>query len=372
MRNRCWSGQRRTAQVEPIVAEISPARIEATIRKLASFGTRHTLSDPDNPNRGIGAARRWIKAELESYAKESGGRLIVEEDSFVQPVAPRVPRPTTLVNLVAILPGVQPASKDRWLVVSGHYDSIPWPISDANSDAPGANDDASGTAVSMELARVMSKHHFDATLVFLAVPGEEQGLLGATHWAEKAKQEGRKIEAMITDDIVGNTQGGNGIKDNRRIRVFSEGVPSNETEAQARTRRSVGGENDGPSRQLARYIKEAGELYLNDFEVTLVFRRDRYGRGGDHIPFNERGYAAVRFTEPNENFDRQHKKVETVDGVDVRRRGRPGRLRLRRAGRAGERGGPREPGAGASASDRRPLRHRPAGIRHPDRLETRE
>jgi Peptidase family M28 len=308
-------GSKKNRRIEPIVAEISPARIEATIRKLASFGTRHSLSDPDHPDRGIGAARRWIKAELESYARESGGRLIVEEDSFVQPVAPRVPKPTTMVNLVAILPGSQPASKDRWLVVSGHYDSIPSPISDAKSDAPGADDDASGTAVSMELARVMSKHHFDATLVFLAVPGEEQGLLGATHWAEKAKKEGRKIEAMFTNDIVGNTQGGNGIKDNRRVRVFSEGVPSDETEAQARTRRSVGGENDGPSRQLARYIKEAGELYLNDFEVTLVFRRDRYGRGGDHIPFNERGYAAVRFTEPNENFDRQHKKVETVDGV---------------------------------------------------------
>jgi hypothetical protein len=153
-------------------------------------------------------------------------------------------------------------------------------------------------------------------VVFLAVAGEEQGLLGAAHWAEKAKKEGRKIEAMLTNDIVGNTQGGNGIKDNRRVRVFSEGVPSDETEAQARTRRSVGGENDGPSRQLARYIKEAGELYLNDFEVTLVFRRDRYGRGGDHIAFNERGYAAVRLTEPNENFDRQHKKVETVDGVE--------------------------------------------------------
>jgi Peptidase family M28 len=309
-------GSRKNPLLEPIVAEISSARIEATIRKLASFGTRHTLSDPDNPDRGIGAARRWIKAELQSYARESGGRLIVEEDSFVQPVAPRVPRPTALVNLVAILPGIQPTSKDRWLVVSGHYDSIPSPMSDANIDAPGANDDASGTAVSMELARVLSKHQFDATLVFLAVAGEEQGLLGATHWAEKAKQEGRQIEAMITNDIVGNTQGGNGIKDNRRVRVYSEGVPSDETEAQARTRRSVGGENDGRSRQLARFIKEAGELYLNDFDVTLVFRRDRYGRGGDHIPFNERGYAAVRFTEPNENFDRQHKKVETVGGVE--------------------------------------------------------
>jgi Peptidase family M28 len=308
-------GSKRNPQVEAILAEISPARIEATIRKLASFGTRHTLSDPDNPTRGIGAARRWIKAELESYSRDSGGRLIVEEDSFLQPVAPRVPRPTILVNLVATLPGDQPASRDRWLVVSGHYDSIPAPMSNTEIDAPGANDDASGTAVSMELARVMSKYHFDATLVFLAVPGEEQGLLGATHWAEKAKSEGRKIEAMLTDDIVGNTEGGNGVRDNRRVRVFSEGIPATETEAQARSRRSIGGENDGPSRQLARYIKEAAELYMPDFEVTLVFRRDRYGRGGDHIAFNERGFAAVRLTEPNENFDRQHQSVGVRDGV---------------------------------------------------------
>ena len=310
-------GSRKNPQVEAILAEISTARIEATIRKLASFGTRHTLSDPDNPTRGIGAARRWIKAELESYAKESGGRLVVEEDSFLQPAGGRVTKPTTLVNLVATLPGDQPASRDRWLVVSGHYDSIPRPMSDTEIDAPGANDDASGTAVSMELARVMSKYHFDATLVFLAVPGEEQGLLGAAHWAEKAKREGRKIEAMLTDDIVGNTDGGNGIHDNRRVRVFSEGIPSTETEAQARSRRSIGGENDGPSRQLARYIKEAAELYIPDFEVTLVFRRDRYGRGGDHIPFNERGFAAVRLTEPNENFDRQHQRIEVRDGVPL-------------------------------------------------------
>jgi hypothetical protein len=308
-------GSKKNPQVESIVAEISPDRIEATIKKLVSFGTRHTLSDPDNPTRGIGAARRWIKSELETFAKDSGGRLIVEEDSFVQPIAPRVPRPTTLVNLVAILPGDSPASRDRWLVVSGHYDSIPRPMSDTEIDAPGANDDASGTAVSMELARVMSKYHFDATIVFLAVPGEEQGLLGAAHWAEKAKGEGRNIEAMLTDDIVGNTDGGNGVRDNRRVRVFSEGISATESEAQARVRRSVGGENDGPSRQLARYLKEAAELYVPNFEVTLVFRRDRYGRGGDHSPFNERGFAAVRLTEPNENFDRQHQKVEVRDGV---------------------------------------------------------
>ncbi len=309
------AGSRRNPQVESILADISAERIEATIRALAGFGTRHTLSDPDNPTRGIGAARRWIKGELDKYAADSGGRLVVREDSFVQEPVPRVPRPTTLVNLVATLPGDLPASRDRWIVVSGHYDSIPRPLADAEGDAPGANDDASGTAISMELARVMSKYHFDATLVFLAVPGEEQGLLGAAHWADRAKAEGRNIEAMVTDDIVGNTRGGNGVRDNRRLRVFSEGVPAAETEAQARVRRAVGGENDGPSRQLARYLKEVAELYQPDFEVTLVFRRDRYGRGGDHIPFNERGYAAVRLTEPNEDFDRQHQKVEVRDGV---------------------------------------------------------
>jgi hypothetical protein len=308
-------GPRKSPKIEAILAEISPERIEANIRTLAGFGTRHTLSDPDHPTRGIGAARRWIKAELERCARESSGRLRVEEDTFVQPAGGRVTKPTTLMNLVATLPGDEPTARDRWMVVSGHYDSIPRPLSDTEIDAPGANDDASGTAVVLELARVMSKQHFEATLVFLAVPGEEQGLLGSRHWAQKAKAEGRTIEAMLTDDIVGNTLGGNGVRDNRRIRVFSEGVPATETEAQARARRSVGGESDGPSRQLARYLKGVAEHDIPGFEVTLVFRRDRYGRGGDHIPFNELGFPAVRLTEPNEDFTRQHERVGEREGV---------------------------------------------------------
>jgi len=161
----------------------------------------------------------------------------------------------------------------------------------------------------------MSKYQFDATLVFLAVAGEEQGLLGAAHWAEEAKAKNLNVAAMFTNDIVGNTQGGNGVKDNARIRVFSEGVPTTETEAEARVRQLNGGENDGPSRQLARYIKEAAERYLNNFEVKLVFRRDRYGRGGDHNAFLQRGYPAVRFTEPNEDFTRQHQRVREEGGV---------------------------------------------------------
>ena len=303
---------KRNPKIVAIVAEISANRIEADVRKLVSFGTRHTLSDADDPTRGIGAARTWIESEFKKIRDETGGRLIVEADEFVQPQGGRVTVPTKVVNLVATLPG---KAKDRILVVSGHYDSIPRPMSDTKIDAPGANDDASGTAAVLEMARVMAKHEFDATIVFMAVAGEEQGLLGSTHWADAAAKDGKTIEAMFTNDIIGNTDGGNGIHDNRRVRVFSEGVPSNETEAQARLRKSVGGENDGPSRQLARMIKNVGERYVPNFEVTLVFRRDRYGRGGDHIPFNEKGFAAVRFTEPNEDFSRQHERVEVRDGV---------------------------------------------------------
>jgi peptidase M28-like protein/fibronectin type III domain protein len=304
-------------QIEKILGEISAANIEAIMRKLVGFGTRHTLSSQDDPARGIGAAWRWIKEEMDRYSRESGGKLIVTTDEFIQQPTQRVSQATKVVNVVATLPGSQPESKDRVYVVSGHYDSCVCSqgMTDATSDAPGASDDASGTAVVMEMARVMSKYQFDATLVFLAVAGEEQGLLGAAHWAEEAKAKNLNVAAMFTNDIVGNTAGGNGVKDNARIRVFSEGVPTTETEAEARIRQLNGGENDGPSRQLARYIKEAAERYLNNFEVTLVFRRDRYGRGGDHNAFLQRGYPAVRFTEPNEDFTRQHQRVREEDGV---------------------------------------------------------
>src|SRR5262249_3830677 len=216
-----------------------------------------------------------------------------------------------LVNVVATLPGSQPESKDRIYVVSGHYDSCicSQGMTDAASEAPGASDDASGTAVVMEMARVMSKYQFDATLVFLSVAGGEQGSRGPTHWAEEAKAKNLNIAAMFNNDIVGNTLGGSGVKDNARIRVFSEGVPSTETEAEARIRKLSGGENDGPSRQLARYIKEAAERYLNNFEVTLVFRPDRFGRGGDHNAFLQRGYPALPFTEPTHDFTRLHHRV---------------------------------------------------------------
>ena len=303
------------AQIARIVREIDAHNIERTIRKLVSFGTRNTLSAQNDPNRGIGAARDWLYGEFQKAAEQSGGRMSVEKQSFEQAKAPRIPEPTILTNVVATLKGTQPESVARTYVVSGHYDSMCNSPTDAKCDAPGANDDASGTAAVLEMARVMAKYEFDATIVFMTVAGEEQGLLGATYFAEQAKKSNRDIEAMFTNDIIGSSLGGNGVHDPRTVRVFSEGVPSNETTAEATTRRSVGGENDSTSRQLARFIKETSAAYVPAMSVTMVYRRDRYGRGGDHQPFLERGFAAVRFTEPNENYHHQHQNVRVENGI---------------------------------------------------------
>ncbi len=305
----------RNRTVASIAREIDARNIERSIRQLVSFGTRNTLSEQNDPKRGIGAARDWLYAEFLKAAEASGGRMTVEKQSYEQAKAQRVPQPTIITNVVATLKGTQPQSSDRIYVVSGHYDSMCNSPTDAKCDAPGANDDASGTAAVLEMARVMAKYEFDATIVFMAVAGEEQSLLGSTHFAEQAKQKNWNVDAMFTNDIIGNTLGGNGVRDRGQVRVFSEGVPSNETPAEANTRRSVGGENDSASRQLARFIKEMGESYVPQFKVMLVYRRDRYGRGGDHIPFLERGYPAVRFTEVHEDFRHQHQNVRTENGV---------------------------------------------------------
>ena len=305
----------RNRTIANVVREIDARNIEATIRKLVSFGTRNTLSEQNDPKRGIGAARDWLYAEFLKAAEASGGRMTVEKQSYEQAKAPRVPQPTIITNVVATLKGTQPQSVDRIYVVSGHYDSMCNTPVDAKCDAPGANDDASGTAAVLEMARVMAKYEFDATIVFMAVAGEEQSLLGSTHFAEQAKQKNWNVDAMFTNDIVGNTLGGNGVRDRGNVRVFSEGVPSNETPAEATTRRSVGGENDSASRQLARFIKETADAFVPQLKVMLVYRRDRYGRGGDHIPFLERGYPAVRFTEVNEEFRHQHQNVRVENGV---------------------------------------------------------
>jgi hypothetical protein len=307
--------QRGNPDIPKIVSEISAKNIEATIRKLVSFGTRNTLSDQNDPKRGIGAARDWLYAEFQKAAAQSDGRMTVEKQTFEQAKAPRVPQPTMLTNIVATLKGTQPESTNRIYLVSGHYDSMCSSPTDAKCDAPGANDDASGTAAVLEMARVMAKYKFDATIIFMTVPGEEQGLLGATYFAEQAKKNNLNIEAMFTNDIIGSSLGGNGVHDPHTVRVFSEGVPSNETQAEATTRRSVGGENDSQSRQLARFIKETSEHYVPRMRVWLIYRRDRYGRGGDHQPFLERGYSAVRFTEPNENYQHQHQNVRMENGI---------------------------------------------------------
>ena len=291
-----------------MIRAVSAKNVEHTVRTLVSFGTRSTLSTQDDPKRGIGAARGWIKSEFDKIAATSGGRMTVELQTFTQEPGkfPRIAKPTVLTNVVATLRGTQ--SPDRIYVVSGHYDSMCGSPTDGECDAPGADDDASGVAAVLEAARVMAPHSFDATIVFMAVAGEEQGLVGSTYFAEEAKQKNRNIDAMFTNDIVGAGKV-------KRIRVFSEGVPSNETPEQATTRRSIGGENDSASRQLARFIAEAAKKHVPDFGVWLINRRDRYLRGGDHIPFLERGFPAVRFTEPHETYEHQHQNVRVESGV---------------------------------------------------------
>ena len=300
-------------EVSRMIKDVSARNIESYIRKLVSFGTRNTLSEQDNPTRGIGAARDWIFSEFQRFNAECGNCMVVEKQSFLQPKANRIPEPTTLTNVIATLRGT--TNPERIYVVSGHYDSMCTSPIDAKCDAPGANDDASGTAAVIELARIMSKRKFDATIVFMTVPGEEQGLLGAAYFAQQAVEKKMDIEGMFTNDIVGGVTTQKNSPNRNRVRIFSEGVPSNETEQQAATRRSVGGENDSASRQLARYVKEQADRYMKNFKVWMIYRRDRYLRGGDHIPFLERGFAAARITEVDEDYTHQHQNVRTENGI---------------------------------------------------------
>ncbi|HBZ08183.1 MAG TPA: aminopeptidase [Massilia sp.] len=303
---------RHQAQIDKIVAEISPKRIESYIRKLVSFETRHTMSETESDTRGIGAARRWIKSELERCG---AGKLQVAFDSHVAPVSARISRPTEIVNVVATLPGTQEAAKDRLYVVSGHYDSRNTDVMDATGKAPGANDDASGTAAVMEMACVMAKHQFDATLVFMAVAAEEQGLLGAGHWARQARANNLNVAGMLNNDIIGSSRADDGRVDNKQVRLFAQSIPATKEMSEAvRQLVATGGENDSITRQLARHVKEQGERYVKGFKVNVIQRHDRYLRGGDHMPFLEQGYAALRFTEPNEDFAHQHQNLRTEDG----------------------------------------------------------
>jgi hypothetical protein len=299
------------AVIKQMVDEVSSKNIEATIRKLVSFKTRHTLSDTISKTEGVGAARNWIKAEMESYAKTSNGRMTVQFDTFTSPKGNK-----GMKNVLAILKGTDP-NDNRVYLVSGHYDSRRTDINSVNEFEPGANDDASGTAVSIELARVMSKRSFPATIIFTCVAGEEQYLWGSTHLAKRARTENWNIDAMLDNDIVGNSYGiETDLKDNRSVRVFSEGIPVVAKGKQLSDIMALGGENDSPSRQLARYTKEIGERYVDQLDVRLIYRRDRYLRGGDHFPFQDQGYTAERITEMNENFTRQHQNVRKENGID--------------------------------------------------------
>jgi len=290
---------------EPLPAG-DATRIEADIRKLASFGTRNTLSDTKSKTRGIGAARRWLQKEMESISKEyHGGRLQVRLQHFEIKPGRRIARKVDLANVVGVLPGTDP---NRLVVLSGHYDSMPSSPTDGKSDAPGANDDASGTAAVLEAARMLGGLHPRATIIFLAVAGEEQGLYGSTRQAQWWKDEGKEIEAMFTMDIVGGVVGSSGQQEPHRLRVFSEGIPTTGAKI-------IGSDNDAPSRQLARYLKRTTAQSLPEFELTLIFRQDRYLRGGDHRPFNDLGWAAIRLTEPHENYHWQHQDVREEDGI---------------------------------------------------------
>jgi hypothetical protein len=303
-------------EIESMIKEINADSLKANMYKLVSFGTRNTLSTQGNATRGIGAARRWILSRFNEYAKQSEGRLtaFIDTVTYISD-GKRVNRPINLGNVVATLKGTDP-NDHRIFIMSGHMDNMRTSVMDSVGDAPGANDDGSGTVAVMECARVMSKHKFPATIIFVTVAGEEQGLLGAYFMAKKAKKENWAIEAVLNNDIMGsNNSNETNIIENTKVRVFSEGLSVTDTGKVAMQIRSLGLENDGRSRQLARYIKEIGERYIDNMQIVMIYRNDRFLRGGDHTSFVENGYAAVRFTEMNENFTRQHQDVRNENGI---------------------------------------------------------
>ncbi|WP_246113194.1 M20/M25/M40 family metallo-hydrolase [Segetibacter aerophilus] len=306
----------RDPEIEQMVKEVSADSIQSYIKSLVAFGTRNTLSTQKDPKRGIGAARNWILSRFNQFAKNSGGRLtaIIDTTTYA-PDGKRVDTAINLGNVVATLKGTDPNDK-RIFLVSGHMDNMRTSVMDRTGDAPGANDDGSGTAAVMECARIMSGHSFPATIIFITVAGEEQGLLGATFMANKAKKENWNIEAVLNNDIMGsNNSSETNIIDNTRIRVFSEGLPAYELDKNGKMIRQLGLENDGKARQLARYVKEVGERYVDNLNVVMVYRNDRFLRGGDHTPYVENGFAAVRITEMNENYYHQHQNVRKENGI---------------------------------------------------------
>jgi hypothetical protein len=302
--------------IEKMVKEVSADSLQSYIKTLVAFGTRSTISTQTDSKKGIGAARLWVLSRFNEFARQSGGRLTAMIDTTTLPAdGKRVDAPLVLGNVVATLKGTD-ASDDRIFLISGHLDSRRTNVMDKTGDAPGANDDGSGTAAVIECARIMSRQSFPATIIFIAVSGEEQGLLGAAFMANKLKKENKNVEAVLNNDIMGsNNSSETNIIDNTRIRVFSEGLPSYELEKNAANIRQLGLENDGKARQLARYVKETGERYVDNLQVVMVYRNDRFLRGGDHTPYVINGYAAVRITEMNENYSHQHQDIRKENGL---------------------------------------------------------
>ncbi|MDI1280940.1 M28 family metallopeptidase [Brevundimonas sp.] len=295
-----------------LAAEVQPERMRGDIEALVGFGTRHTLSETRSETRGIGAARRWTQRQFEAMSRDCGGCLTIATPSDTV-TGPRVPVPTEVVDVLAIQRGT--GDPNRVIIISGHIDSRVTDVMNFTDDAPGANDDASGVATVLEAARVLSQHRFDATLVFAVLSGEEQGLLGGKILADYATAQGWQVEANLNNDIVGNSQGQSGVRDTTRVRVFSEGTKTVETAAQTERRRYNGGEVDSSSRNLARFIDGIADRYLTNFDVELIYRTDRYGRGGDQVAMLRAGFPAVRLSEGTENYDRQHQDLRTEDGV---------------------------------------------------------
>jgi Zn-dependent M28 family amino/carboxypeptidase len=295
-----------------ITAQVSADRLHATIAKLVSFGTRQTISDPTSDTRGIGAARRWVKGEFEAMSRDCGGCLEIVTPSQTV-TGTRIPKPTEVMDVLAIQRGV--SDPGRVVVITGHLDSRVNDILDATSDAPGANDDGSGSAAVMEAARVLSHHKFAATIVYGVLSGEEQGLYGGKVLADYAKAQGWRVEAALNNDIIGNTHGLNGVHEDGRVRIFSEGTKAVETPEQANRRRYNGGEVDSPARNLARYMDRLADQYLDGFKVMMVYRTDRFSRGGDQVPMLEAGFPAIRVTEAAENWTRQHQSIRVENGV---------------------------------------------------------
>ena len=296
-----------------IAEAISPERIEQDITTLVNFGTRHTLSETESDTRGIGAARRWIKAEFEKISAECGGCLEVYFQSEVISNEKRIPEATDVVSVIAIQRGSTDPS--RYMIMSGDIDSRVSDVMDFTSDSPGANDNASGVAGTLEAARILTQYTFNGSIVYAALAGEEQGLFGGRIMAEHAKKDGWRIKAVLNNDMIGNIEGVNGVINNTTARIFAEGTRVTETEAEARRRRFTGGEVDSPSRNLARYIDKIADQYIENLDTMVIYRLDRFGRGGHHRPFNDLGFPGIRIMETNENYTRQHQDLRTEDGI---------------------------------------------------------